>query len=48
MSTSTPQAHPLLGDVLSPVLAERQCTHPDCGDWYDPSDPAESYPHNNH
>ena len=30
---------------LSPVLAEIQC---DCGDWYDPSDPADSYPHNNH
>jgi len=31
---------------LTTVLTEVQC--PRCGDWYDPSDPSDSYPHNNH
>ena len=31
---------------LSPVLCDVQCSR--CGDWYDPSCPASSYPHNNH
>ncbi|WP_263363824.1 hypothetical protein [Nocardiopsis quinghaiensis] len=30
---------------LAPITTERQCH---CGDWYDPSDPMASYPHNNH
>lgn len=36
----------LLLDRLSAVLAAWQC--PTCGDWYDPSDPSASHPHNNH
>ncbi|SIO84638.1 hypothetical protein BQ8420_02920 [Nocardiopsis sp. JB363] len=32
--------------TLDPVLSDRQC--PVCGDWYDPSDPGPSHPHNNH
>ncbi|WP_255342289.1 hypothetical protein [Nocardiopsis sp. CNT312] len=31
---------------LAPVLNDRRCDC--CGTWYDPSDPAASYPHNNH
>lgn len=46
MHTRTPRA--ILAGLIDPVLSDRQCPHPDCGEWYDPSDPQASYPHNNH
>lgn len=51
MRRSTPQ-HALLALVLrrslSPAGHIIRCPHPDCGAYYDPSSPAESYEHNNH
>lgn len=42
--------HALLTFVLRSAIAGHiiQCSNPDCGVYYDPSDPAASYPHNNH
>jgi len=51
MRRSTPQhaqLSRLLHDTATPAGHIIQCSNPDCGVYYDPSDPAASYPHNNH
>ena len=49
MRARTPQ-HALLAFILraaaSPAGINIPC--PVCGDYFDPSDPGQSYPHNNH
>ena len=51
MRRATPRSALLalvLSRCASPAGHIIQCPHPDCGVYYDPSDPGQSYPHNNH